>query len=222
VTDDDVRAFAIADGSEREPGVGRNARNSSLRAPGGSLRRRPQPGRRTSASSDRYRAPQRRASSDCATAWRNASERRAGEGRELHEPSCVIGREFLPVGLVGELQESVGPSIGILAADRRGQPTAQRWMTARLRAERLPGRMLLDLRLGKPDHLSRCDVHPVQAAAQRVDAILAIPVVALAQIEELARGLPSPSSGLGAHIAAVSAREVVHLAEADVLGATSS
>jgi len=29
VTDDDVRAFAIADGSEREPGVGRNARNSS-------------------------------------------------------------------------------------------------------------------------------------------------------------------------------------------------
>jgi hypothetical protein len=62
-------------------------------------------------------------------------------------------------------------------------------MSARLRAERLPGRRLLDLLLGEPDHRSRRDVHPVQATAQRVDAIVAVGVVALAQIEELARRL---------------------------------
>ena len=120
-------------------------------------------------------------------AARNGVESRPGESGKLAEPVGVLGGEVGARRLVGQLQEAVVAAI--LPVDRAGQPSAE-WRVGRgLGTEGRPGGMGFDLGLGQPHHLARRQVQAVKPAAARIYAVVAPALVALAEVEELARGV---------------------------------
>jgi hypothetical protein len=83
----------------------------------------------------------------------------AREGCELADPALVLSGEIGSARLVGELKETVVAAT--VAADRRGEPAAQRRVVGGLVTESGPARMGLHFFLGQADDLARCKLDPV-------------------------------------------------------------